>query len=102
MSGHTESCDASRILCDALYPGLRSKIIDLRSSQSMRWCGLFESGSKRFAYINHRKTMARIEVWCLGELDVLAPNPTLQIEPRTQTSGGLGCNFKQDSLSTIC
>ena len=38
--------------------------------------------------------MARIEVWCLGEPDDLAQNTTLQVEPRTPTSGGFGLQFQ--------
>ena len=99
MSDHSESCDESRALCDALFRGLSQKISDLQASRSMRWCGFFQSGRKRFAYINHRKTMARIEVWCLGEPGELAANPSLAVVPRTPTSGGFGEQFQARFLA---
>lgn len=94
MSGHSESCDESRDLCDALFQRLSRRIEHLQRSQSMRWCGFFEEGRKRFAYVNHRKRMTRIEVWCMGEPDDLVKLSHLPIKPRTATSGEFGQDFQ--------
>jgi hypothetical protein len=77
----------------------------LQRSQSAKWCGYFEKGNKRFAYVNHRKEQNRIEVWFLGEVDDESKYPHLDIQARTPTSGGFGRDFGArfflDSLDRI-
>jgi hypothetical protein len=94
MSAHSESCKESSILCDQLFHVLNQKIKNLQKSQSVRWCGFFEKGKKRFAYINHRKTQAKIEIWCLGNPDELMEKSTFSIIKRVPTSGGFGRDFQ--------
>ena len=105
MSDHTDCCSESRGLCEALFNGLRGRIVDLTRSESTRWCGFFQLKRNRFCYINHHKTMSRTEVWCLGELSNLVSFTPMPVNPRTATSGGFGKQYQArffiDELSQI-
>ena len=105
MSDHSESGEASRHLCNALSRELQQRIPFLRRVQSARWCGFFQEGRKRFAYVNHRKQMSRIEVWCLGDPEALAKESRLTVKERSPTSGGFGREFRArffvDELSDV-
>ena len=94
MSDHTDCSPESRSLCDALFSGLRGRIPQLNRSQSLRWCAFFSSARNRFAYINHRKRMSRIQIWCLGEPAVLISATNLLVELRTPTTGGFAKQFQ--------
>lgn len=105
MSDHDDACEESRNFCDGLYQCLSKKIPNLNKKETLRWCGLYQKGKKRFVYINHRKRMFRIEVWCLGDPTELQRYTTLNIEPRKPTTGGFGKLFQArffiDHLSEI-
>jgi hypothetical protein len=94
MSNHDEACVESSQLCDRLFEGLSKKIPYLQKSESQKWCSYFELGKRRFAYIGHRKTARRIEIWCLGDPSVLQEKTELMIEPRKPTTGGFGEQFQ--------
>lgn len=94
MSDHTEACQESKALCDKLYEHLSRRIPNLKRAQTTRWCGLYQSDKTRFGYINHRKNMSRIEVWCLGDPAELQSNSSLKIIPREETRGGWGKGFQ--------
>jgi hypothetical protein len=94
LSDHFEACDDSGNLCDSLYQSLSQKIPKLNRDYKKRWFCIFQKDRKRFAYINHRKTLRRIEVWCLGEFSDLQDKTNLKIEPRKPTTGGFGRSFQ--------
>ena len=94
MSDHSDSVNDSTDLCDELFSHLARRIPGLQRSQSVRWCALFQKGRTRFAYVSHRKTMSRIEVWCLGEISALADGSSLTFYPRKPTAGGFGRDFE--------
>ena len=94
MSDHDQSYSESQELCDALLSVLAGRIPSLRTSQSERWCGFFEEGKRRFAYVNHRKRMNRIEVWFLGEPEELSDYSASGVELRSPTTGGFGRQFQ--------
>lgn len=94
MSGHSEACYESRVLSDSLFAHLKTKIPNLRRSETTRWCALFEEGKRRFAYVNHRKTMQRIEVWCLGAVEDFSRYPSLNVQLREPSTGGFSEDFQ--------
>jgi len=93
MSDHAEASPDSKAICDRLFGGLSSRILNLRRVESQRWCGVYQDGRRRFAYVNHRKGMSRIEIWCLGEPEELQKRTGLTINPRNPTTGGFGAAF---------
>jgi hypothetical protein len=105
MSNHTEACRILSILCESLYKSLATRIPKLQRVETKSWCSLFSEGKKRFAYINHRKNMERIEIWCLGDPAELQKNSQFNIEIRQPTTGGFGASFKSrfflDNISQI-
>jgi hypothetical protein len=94
MAGHVKANKESQIICDRLFQCLSQKILNLYKSETQSWCGIYQEGRKRFAYIDHRKTLSYIEVWCLGDPADLQSKTVLGIEPRKPTSGGFGFNFQ--------
>ncbi len=66
MSAHTNSASESRALCIALFAELQQVLPLLERVETEHWCGFFQPGDSRFAYIHHYKTDARIQVWCRG------------------------------------
>jgi len=105
MSDHEEACDESKALCDRLFECLSQRIPNLNRVETIRWCGLYQQGRNRFVYVNHRKRMSRIEVWCLGDPAELQSITTLNVEHRQPTTGGWGELFQSrffvDHLSEI-
>lgn len=94
MTDHQRAGNDSRALCDLLYELLSLSIADLQRSEAGKWCGLYQDGRNRFAYVNHRKEMKRCEIWCLGLPADLRANARLHIEPRQPSSGGFGKHFE--------
>ena len=94
MNNHDEGHPGSVLLCDELFLQLRTKITDLQRASSLRWCGFFQQGKKRFAFVSHRRRNERLEIWFLGEAESLDAYPSLNIRQRTPTSGGFGKDFK--------
>ena len=94
MSAHEQACEDSRLLCDKLYQCLSRRISHLRCVETQRWCALYQRGRKRFAYLNHRKRLSRVEVWCLGDPATLQEDGNLTVRPRQQTTGGFGKAFQ--------
>ncbi len=94
MSDHSEAGEKSQELCQGLANRLARRVPDFEVSPSAKWCGFYAKGRKRFAYVNHRKRLVRIEVWCLGELDDLAIYPNIEVEPRNPSTGGFSRDFQ--------
>mgnify|MGYP006900782241 CR=1 FL=1 len=105
ISGHAAASDESRALCDQLFLELRKLIPGLKRSEAEKWCGFYQNGTKRFAYIDHRKKIARIDVWCLGDPDAFGEFAGLDILKRKPTSGGFGrafgCHFFLNDLADV-
>jgi hypothetical protein len=93
-TGHSLASEKSKELCDLLFSKLKKLIPDLQISPSKRWCGFFKKGLSRFAFVNHRKRLSRIEVWCLGDPEVLQKNARLHVEERKATTGGFGILYQ--------
>lgn len=87
---HTLASDESKEFCDVLFAKLSELIPNLQRMSSKRWCGLFQQGRSRFTYVNHRKRLSRVEVWCLGNPADLKKHSKLDIEERQPTTGGFG------------
>jgi 5-methylcytosine-specific restriction endonuclease McrA len=98
----------SRLLCEALSTGLGENIPNLKRSESQQWCGLYQDGRNRFAYISHQKSGSAITIWCLGEPEGLievTKDSHLQIRPRAISKGGwdktFKCRFTLEDISEI-
>ena len=94
MSDHIDACEESKALCDKLYECLSKKITNLKRAETQRWCALYQSDRTRFAYVNHRRTMSRIEIWCLGDSSELQKNTSLHVVPREEIRGGWAKRFQ--------
>ena len=95
-SHHTCS-RGSRSLCEALFTRLRDSIPSLQRAESQQWCGLYQDGRSRFAYISHQKSGSAITVWCLAEPEELidaTKDSHLHIRPRAISKGGWDKTFK--------
>jgi len=87
----------SRSLCEALSTSLGDSIPNLKRAESQQWCGLYQDGRSRFAYISHQKSGPAITVWCLGEPEELidaTEGSHLHIRPRAISRGGWDKTFK--------
>lgn len=87
----------SRTLCESLSARLGDSIPSLQRSESKQWCGLYQDGRSRFAYISHQKNGSGITVWCLGEPEELidaTKGSRLHIRPRAVSKGGWDKTFK--------
>ena len=109
MSAHLSASIESQNLCQKLYDRLQTKIPSLKRTQTKRWCGLYEPGRNRFAYISHRKTISRIEVWCLGDIEDLQRNARLNVIPRDEIRRGWEERFparffidQESNIETAC
>jgi hypothetical protein len=91
---HFIASKESREYCDILFSKLNKLIPNLQRSQSKEWCGFFKQGRSRFAYINHRKRLSRVEVWFLGDTSTLQKSNGLQVEERQPTTGGFGKQYQ--------
>ena len=94
---HQICSHGSRLLCEALFKRLGDSIPSLQRSESQQWCGLYQDGGSRFAYISHQKSGSAITVWCLGEPGELinaAEGSHLYIRPRAISKGGWDKTFK--------
>jgi len=78
----------SKEFCDFLFSKLKELIPNLQRKQSKEWCGFYEQGRSQFAFINHRKRLCRIEVWCLGDPVNLKRSNKLCVEERKPSTGG--------------
>lgn len=65
---HRSACNKSAALCDELFRELKSRLKGIPIRRSARYCCF---GNPRFAWINHRKKTSRIDVWCIGESQIL-------------------------------
>lgn len=94
MNHHHSASEGSRRMCERLESTLVSRIPNLLRSESNQWCGFSQAGGSKFAYVNHRKKMHRIEIWCMGEPDELQSYTQLQVHKRQPTTGGFGKKYQ--------
>jgi len=87
-SDHYSSSKQSQGICDVVFGALARRIPNLERSFSMRWCGIYKHGGKRFAFVNHRKTMDGIEIWLIGDPVDLKADTNLDVRPREGTASG--------------
>lgn len=88
MSAHELASVGSKNLCDLLIKELQKKIPQLECARSKNWCGIFEPGKNRFAFISHRKKQNKIEVWCAGDVDDLTVPASINVIPRDKIRPG--------------
>jgi len=88
MSAHDLASTGSKNLCELLIRELQNKIPRLECARSKSWCGLYEPGRNRFAYISHRKRQQKIEVWCAGDVDDLTSATSINVIPRDTIKPG--------------
>lgn len=93
-TGHAHANYESNKLCDYLNIYLSKKIPGLERKQSEGWCGFSSAGRIAFAYIDHRKKMPKIDIWCLGDITAFSGYTNLQAQTRNTTRGGFGTSFK--------
>lgn len=88
--------DTSKQLFYQLAEQLKKIIVDLSVSVTDKWCGLYQKGGKRFAYILLAKRKPKVTIWCLGNADYIKHKYTGKIIflTRQQTWGGFGKNFQ--------
>ena len=94
MNYHESASEQSRYMCEELERLLTRKIANLVRSEAVQWCSLSQPGRSKFAYINHRKRMERVEIWCMGDPEDLQRHTTLRVQKRKPTSGGFGDRYQ--------
>lgn len=94
MLDHDGASSGSQSLCDDLFRALNARIGDLQRVKTNRVCGFYQPKQKRFAYVYHRKTEDKLEVWFSGKVPNSEDYPHLPIRPRTPSTGGFGRDFQ--------
>lgn len=91
-----ENLSVSKQLFYQLAEQLKTSIVGLSVSETDKWCGFYQKGGKRFAYILLTKTKPKIDIWCLGNTDYIKHKYAGKIKflTRQETSGGFGKNFQ--------
>jgi len=88
MSDHIEASLGSKNMCQKLFDCLAEKIPNLKRSQSKNWCGFYQAGRNRFAYISHRKQSSDIQIWCSGDVEDLLNESRIEVIPREEIKSG--------------
>ena len=91
-----ESVISSKQLFYQLARRLKKIIVGLTVSETDKWCGLYQTGGKRFAYILLAKRKPKVSIWCLGNIDYIKDKYAGKIKfiTRQKTSGGFGKDFQ--------
>src|SRR3989339_263850 len=91
-----EDINKSKQLFYQLAEQLKKTIVGLSISESDRWCGFYQKGGKRFAYILLAKRKPKIDIWCLGNIDYIHKkyDSKIKFKLRQETSGEFGKNFQ--------
>jgi len=91
-----EKLSISKQLFYQLAEQLKKTIVGLSVSESDRWCGFYQRGGKRFAYILLAKRKPKIDIWCLGNVDYIHKKygSKIKFKLRQKTSGEFGKNFQ--------
>jgi len=91
-----EDINKSKQLFYQLAEQLKKTIVGLSISESDRWCGFYQRGGKRFAYILLAKRKPKIDIWCLGNVNYIHKKygSKIKFKLRQKTSGEFGKNFQ--------
>ena len=75
---------------------LKKFIAGLSVSETDKWCGFYQKGGKRFAYILLHKRKPKIDIWCIGNVDSIEQKYAgkIKFKTRQETSGEFGKNFQ--------
>jgi len=91
-----EKLSISKQLFYQLVEQLKKHIVGLSVSETDKWCGFYQKGGKRFAYILLAKRNPKIDIWCLGNIDYIHKKygSKIKFKLRQGTSGKFGKNFQ--------
>ncbi len=91
-----ENISISKQLFRKLVNQLEPLIVDLHAIETDKWCGLFQKGGKRFAYILVHKIKPKIDIWCLGDVISITEKyqTKIKFKERDGTKGSFGKNFQ--------
>ena len=91
-----EKISISKQLFYQLAEQLKKHIVGLSVSETDKWCGFYQKGGKRFAYILLAKRKPKIDVWCLGNIDYIHKKygSKIKFKLRQKTSGEFAKNFQ--------
>ena len=91
-----EKLSISKQLFYQLAEQLKKHIVGLSVSETDKWCGFYQKGGKRFAYILLAKRKPKIDIWCLGNLDYIHKKygSKIKFKLRQETSGEFAKNFQ--------
>ena len=102
-----EKLSISKQLFYQLAEQLKKCIVGLSVSETDKWCGFYQKGGKRFAYILLAKRKPKIDIWCLGNIDYIHKKygSKIKFKLRQKTSGEFGkffrINFVIENLEDI-
>ncbi len=66
--------DTSKQLFYLLAEQLKKNIVGLSVAETDKWCGFYQKGGKRFAYILLAKRNPKVSIWCFGNADYIKKN----------------------------
>lgn len=91
-----ERINISKQLFYQLVKKLKNNIAGLTFSETDKWCGLYQKGGKRFAYILLAKRKPKISIWCIGNSSYIREKYTDKIKflIRKKTTGSFGKDFQ--------
>ena len=91
-----EKLSISKQLFYQLAEQLKKCIVGLSVSETDKWCGFYQKGGKRFAYILLAKRKPKIDIWCLGNIDYIHKKygSKIKFKLRQKTSGEFGKFFR--------
>jgi putative restriction endonuclease len=91
-----EKLSISKQLFYQLAEQLKKHIVGLSVSETDKWCGFYQKGGKRFAYILLAKRRPKIDIWCLGNIDYIHKKygSKIKFKLRQGTSGEFAKNFQ--------
>jgi len=91
-----EKLNTSKQLFHQLVGQLEKNIAGLYISETDKWCGIYQKGGKRFAYVLLTKTKPKIDIWCLGNVEYIHKKygTKIKFKIRQETSGGFGQEFQ--------
>jgi hypothetical protein len=85
---HDSSTGAGQELCQSLFALLSARLLDLQLKKMEGWCALVVADRYKLCWIQHYKTIDKIEVWpyfdylCINELQQMVAKVGLPVTPR--------------------